>query len=41
LVSIQERTRLVNGAVRIQSMPNEGTTITVTIPANNWTAAGA
>jgi len=41
LVSIKERTRLVNGTVRIQSAPNRGTTITVTIPADNWTAASA
>ena len=39
LVSIKERTRLVNGAVRIQSMPNQGTTLTVTIPADNWIVA--
>jgi two-component system NarL family sensor kinase len=36
LVSIKERTRLVNGTVQIQSMPNQGTTITVSIPA--WAA---
>ena len=41
LVSIRERTRLVNGAVRIQSMPNEGTTIALRIPADKWTAATA
>jgi signal transduction histidine kinase len=41
LVSIRERTRLVNGTVRIQSMPNQGTTIIVSIPADNWTAASA
>jgi PAS domain S-box-containing protein len=41
LVSIKERTRLVNGTVRIQSMPNRGTTITVRLPADNWTAASA
>lgn len=41
LVSIKERTRLVNGAVQIQSMPNRGTTISVTIPADNSTAATA
>jgi len=41
LVSIKERTRLINGTVHIQSMPNRGTTITVTIPTANWTAACA
>jgi two-component system sensor histidine kinase UhpB len=41
LVSIKERTRLVNGTVSIQSTPNRGTTITVSIPADNSTAAGA
>jgi NarL family two-component system sensor histidine kinase YdfH len=41
LVSIKERTRLVNGTVNIQSTPNQGTTITVSIPAENCTAAGA
>jgi signal transduction histidine kinase len=41
LVSIRERTRLVNGAVHIQSAPNRGTTIAVTIPADDWTAASA
>jgi PAS domain S-box-containing protein len=40
LVSIKERTRLVNGTVNIQSTPNQGTTITVSIPAENCTAAG-
>jgi len=38
LVSIKERTRLVNGTVQIRSMPNRGTTITVKIPAGNSTA---
>jgi signal transduction histidine kinase len=33
LVSIKERTRLVNGAVEIQSKPNQGTTVRVRIPA--------
>jgi PAS domain S-box-containing protein len=32
LVSIKERTRLVNGAVQIRSEPNQGTTLTLTIP---------
>jgi signal transduction histidine kinase len=41
LVSIKERTRLINGTVHIQSMPNRGTTITVRIPADSWTAASA
>lgn len=41
LVSIKERTRLVNGTVDLQSMPNRGTTITVRIPSDNWTAASA
>jgi signal transduction histidine kinase len=33
LVSIKERTRLVNGAFEIQSKPNQGTTVLVRIPA--------
>ena len=41
LVSIKERTRLIHGAVDIQSAPNRGTTIIVTIPADHWTAASA
>ena len=41
LVSIKERTRLVKGTVHIQSMPNQGTTITLSIPADKWTAATA
>jgi signal transduction histidine kinase len=41
LVSIKERTRLVNGNVRIESAPNRGTTITVSIPAGNWNSASA
>lgn len=41
LVSIKERTRLVNGTVSIQSAPNDGTTITVRIPADNWAAASS
>ncbi len=32
LTSIKERTRLVNGTVTIQSQPNRGTTLTVTLP---------
>jgi signal transduction histidine kinase len=32
LVSIKERTRLVNGTFDIQSQPNHGTTLTVTVP---------
>ena len=32
LVSIKERTRLVKGTFRIQSRPNEGTTLGVRIP---------
>ena len=32
LVSIKERTRLVNGTVEIQSRPNHGTTVRVRIP---------
>lgn len=32
LVSIKERTRLAGGRVRIESQPNHGTTITVSIP---------
>jgi len=32
LVSIKERTQLVNGTVEIQSEPNHGTTLTVTVP---------
>ena len=32
LVSIQERARLVNGTVRIESRPNQGTTLSVTVP---------
>jgi signal transduction histidine kinase len=32
LTSIRERTRLVNGTVDIQSRPNGGTTLTVTLP---------
>lgn len=41
LVSIKERTRLMNGTVSIQSSPNRGTTITVSLPADNWTVASA
>jgi PAS domain S-box-containing protein len=41
LVSIKERTRLVNGTVQIQSRPNQGTTITVSIPADHGIAASA
>jgi signal transduction histidine kinase len=33
LVSIKERTRLVNGAFEIQSKPNQGTIVSVRIPA--------
>jgi PAS domain S-box-containing protein len=33
LVSIRERTRLVNGTFEIQSKPEQGTTVLVTIPA--------
>jgi len=33
LVSIRERTRLVNGAFEIQSKPNQGTIVSVRIPA--------
>ncbi|MBZ5618429.1 MAG: sensor histidine kinase [Acidobacteriia bacterium] len=33
LVSIKERTRLVNGAFEIQSKPGQGTVVLVTIPA--------
>ena len=33
LVSIKERTRLVNGTFEIQSKPNQGTTVLVRIPA--------
>jgi signal transduction histidine kinase len=32
LVSIKERTRLVNGAFQIQSLPNRGTTLSLEIP---------
>ena len=32
LVSIKERTRLVNGTMELRSIPNEGTTITVCVP---------
>jgi PAS domain S-box-containing protein len=32
LVSIKERTRLVNGTVRIESQPHQGTTLSVTVP---------
>ena len=32
LVSIKERTRLVNGTLRIESHPNRGTTLNVTVP---------
>ncbi len=39
LVSIKERTRLVRGTVQIQSDPDEGTTITLSIPAGNWSSA--
>jgi signal transduction histidine kinase len=33
LVSIKERTRLVNGAVTVHSRPGEGVTVTLTVPA--------
>jgi signal transduction histidine kinase len=32
IVSIRERVRLVGGTVEIKSGPNQGTTVTVTIP---------
>ena len=32
LVNIKERTRLVNGTLRIESQPNQGTTLNVTVP---------
>ena len=32
LVSIKERTRLVNGTARIESHPGHGTTLTVSVP---------
>ena len=33
LVSIKERTRLVHGVFELESRPNQGTTLRVTIPA--------
>jgi len=41
LISIKERTRLVNGTLDIKSQPSQGTTISVRIPAENGTAARA
>ena len=35
LVNIKERTRLVNGTLRIESQPNQGTTLSVTVPILN------
>jgi PAS domain S-box-containing protein len=40
LVSIKERTRLVNGAVQMRSEPNQGTTLTLTIPIGAVSADG-
>jgi PAS domain S-box-containing protein len=34
LVSIRERTRLVNGSIGIESQPNKGTTLIVTVPVS-------
>ncbi len=35
LVNIKERTRLVNGTLRIESQPNQGTTLKVTVPISD------
>ena len=32
LVNLRERTRLVNGALKIESSPHQGTTVTITVP---------
>jgi len=37
LVNIKERTRLVNGTLRIESQPNQGTTLNVTVPISDET----
>lgn len=39
LVSIRERARLVNGAIRIDSRPGEGTLVTLTVPVPTPAAA--
>ena len=39
LTSMQERVRLINGAISFESKPMEGTTIRVRVPVNSERAA--